>query len=174
MISKKHLGVGLFLALIISAGLGSMWYTMHRLKNDKEFVSSYDQEIERIEKAKGKTITLTETKAGHRKWVLKMKSIEYNKDNSLATLKDIKGLVYGDKQKVLITVVAPNGEYRKDTNQIMLKDGVKMLSPATEMSITADRMEWSTPVAVSRLPKRISGCPVPSVLYLPWTSRTSS
>lgn len=131
------------LVLIVGLGAGSLIYTWYRLKDNQEFFSDDDPMIDRIEKAKGETITLTETKDGNRKWVLKMKTIRYSKNNSVGDLDDVKGMVYGDNQKVLFMFEAPKGKYYKDDNRIVLTNGARMLSPSTKVLIEAKHMDWS-------------------------------
>lgn len=140
----KKFGIALFLLALISIGIGSMMYTKYRLKGHQEFISDYAPVVERIEKAKGKTITLTETKNGHRKWVLKMKEIKYSKDNSIANLTDVKGLVYDEKQAIMFTFEAPAGQYFKDKSRILLNDGARMISPSAEVVIISPNMDWSS------------------------------
>lgn len=143
--NPKKLAIIFFLGIIIAAGAGSIFYTMFRLRNHQEFLSSdYKPEVEQIEKAKGQTITLTETEGGRRKWVLKMKEIKYSKDNSLAQLIEINGLVYGDNNAILFAFNAPEGQYHKEKNQILLHKGAKMISPEAKIKIQAKEMSWSS------------------------------
>lgn len=139
----KKLGIIVFLGLVVSAAVGSIFYTMYRLQDHQEFLGDYSAEVDKIEKAQGKTITLTETKAGKRKWVLKMKEIKYSKDNRVATLKSVKGLVYSDKQKVLFAFTSPSGKYFKKNNQIVLNKGAKVISPTAQIVLTAPLIDWS-------------------------------
>jgi LPS export ABC transporter protein LptC len=144
----KKLGIAIFLVAIVGLGLGSIFYTMYRLRNHQEFLSDYSPRIEQIEKAKGETITLTETTEGSRKWVLKMKEMKYSKDKSSAVLTGIQGIVYGDSQKVLAIFEAPNGEFFKNDNRVILTEGVKMISPSTKVRIQAPKMDWSSKTGV--------------------------
>lgn len=140
----KKLGILFILLLIIATGLGSILYTTYRLRDHEEFLSDYTPQIKQIERAKGKTITLTETKDGHRRWVLKMKEIRYSKDNSAAQLIDVKGLVYGDKQEILFAFNAPAGKFFKESNRVILSNGAQIISPSAKVVIKANQMDWSS------------------------------
>ncbi len=142
----KNLGVFLFIALLVLAGSSAMLYTHFRLKAQQ--TSEFSPDIKKIERAKGETITLTETQNGNRKWVLKMNEVKYSKDNNTAHMSKVQGLVYGDKkgdtQEVLFTFEAPAGTYFKDKNHVYLTDGAKMVSPSAKIIIMAPNMDWSS------------------------------
>lgn len=140
--NPKRTGITIFLILITVIGAGSLLYTMLRLRQHPEFIGDDADRIRQIEKAKGETITLTETQDGHRKWVLKMKELKYSKDNSRGQLKGVQGLVYDDNQKVLFIFNAPSGTYYKDTNRVILMQG-SMTAPLAKVTITAPRLDWS-------------------------------
>lgn len=142
---KIHkVSIATFLVFLAVAGGGSLLYTVYRLRNHPEYLSDTAAQIQRIEKAQGQTITLTETKAGQRKWVLKMKEIKYSKDNSIAELIGVEGLLYGDKQDVMFTFQAPTGEYYKENNRVILHKGVTMVSPSAKVMLKAPDMDWSS------------------------------
>lgn len=142
----QKLGVALFLLLIVTAGLASIVYTNIRLRHHPEYLSGTVSRHDQPEKAHGQIITLTETQAGMRKWVLIMKEIKYNKDNNTAKLIDIHGQVYGDKQDVQFTFAAPSGVYVKDARRITLTDGATMFSPSAKVTIRSPQMVWSSSV----------------------------
>ncbi len=140
----KHFGVVSFLLGITVLGAGSIWYTAYRLRNHREFIDNNMPTAKQIERAKGETITLTETQNGNRKWVLKMKELKYAKNNNVAQMIGVQGLVYGKKQDVLFTFTAPTGTYSKDSNQVSLTNGAKMVSPSAKVLISAPQMVWSS------------------------------
>lgn len=137
----KKAGAIVFLIALVGMGTGSILYTMYRLRHNQEYLEKSPPE--KVEKAQGQTITLTESKEGKRKWVLQMKSISYSKDKNVAFLQGVKGLVYGDTQKVLVRFEAPTGEFHKHQNRIYLTKGVKMVSPQSDVTLQAPQMEWS-------------------------------
>ncbi len=143
MISKKT-GLAIILFLIVTIGASSMIYTMYRLRHHQEFLSDTAPTVQQVEKAKGETITLTETQGGQAKWVLKMKESKFSRAYSIANLKDIKGMVYGGEKKVLFTFAAPKGTYYKKDNRITLEDGARMTSPTAKVTIHAPHMDWSS------------------------------
>jgi LPS export ABC transporter protein LptC len=141
---QQRIGVTAFLIFLVGIGAGAMLYTSYRLRDQQDLLNEGATPKTQYEKAQGNTITLTETRQGHRKWVLQMKELKYAKDNNAAKLTDIQGLVYGDKDDILFRFKAPTGEYLKDKGRIMLSKGAEAVSPSANVIITAPQMDWSS------------------------------
>jgi len=139
---QQRIGVTAFLIFLVAIGTGAMLYTAYRLRDQKDLLTDGVEPKAQPEKAQGNTITLTETRQGHRKWVLQMKELKYAKNNNLAKLTDIQGTVYGDKDDVLFSFKAPTGQYLKDKGEITLKQGAEAVSPSANVVITAPQMNW--------------------------------
>ncbi len=139
----KRLGLVLGLTGLVALGAGSLLYTRFRFKQDPSLLAG-SKDPSANEKARGEAITLIETQAGQKKWVLKVQKIQYTQQNALAHLEGVSGTVYGDDQKVLFTVTSPAGEYTKKNSRVTLTKGVRMVSPSADIMITAPKMVWSS------------------------------
>lgn len=138
--SKRPLVIGALLT-IVALGVGAILYTQYQLKLSRE--NARREALARVEKAQGQSITLTETQNGHKKWVLKVKQIQYSKDNNIANMQGVLGLVYGDDQDILFGFDAPAGVYDRNKKSIALTSGASLVSPKANLTMTAPQISWS-------------------------------
>jgi LPS export ABC transporter protein LptC len=133
----------MILALLLLAGGGAIFYASFKLMNHPEYLNGKNPE-NKPENAIGQAITLTETKNGNRKWVMKIQDLHYAKATHMGLMKGVEGLVYDDKNEVMFTFTAPEGVYDKVNSMVSLDKGAKIISPKTQASITAPKMKWSS------------------------------
>ncbi len=74
-------------------------------------------------------------------WELKAARAEYNRDQSVASIEQVKGVFFQDGKKAL-TVEAPRGEVRIATREILLMGGVKGVSPVRQTQLNASQVQW--------------------------------
>jgi len=144
----QKLGIVFVLLLIAAAGTGAFFYTQYQLRGHQEYLTRRPPSAKDIENAKGQMLTLTESHGGERKWVLKVKQLQYGGSNNVAQLTQVQGVMYDDKQKVQFTFDSPSGTFYKSDSRFILTQGVRMFSPDVKVLIASPQMEWSSKASV--------------------------
>ena len=95
-----------------------------------------------VEYAKVHDVVITETKDGIKDWEIYAATGEYDTKKVKATLTDIVGNYYKNKE-VIMSFTAPKGIYDSSTKEISLLDGVRVIGK-DNMELTADKIYWIT------------------------------
>jgi LPS export ABC transporter protein LptC len=85
------------------------------------------------------------TQAGTKKWRIFSEEAVYFQDNSGATLKGVRGQVFGENAQPVADFASPTGEYHQQDNQVVLNGGVLAHSAdAVGVTLKAPTIAWST------------------------------
>jgi len=136
---KKH---WLVIIVLVLFALITWWIINSTNKINKEIEkSAIKNETEQQEKAQAENLHITETQKGKKIWELTADKAYYIDKN--INLTNIKGKFFNDKNKILITFTAPEGNYKQEEHKLTLLKGVKATHPEAKMLIVSDSMYWN-------------------------------
>ncbi|MCA9788190.1 MAG: hypothetical protein KC462_00380, partial [Cyanobacteria bacterium HKST-UBA05] len=85
-LNVQQLGFATFLLFLAGFVLASIGYSIIRLNAHPELLEETHTLTDVAEQTSGDLISLTETRNGKPKWIIKVKSIQYNSENTQAAM----------------------------------------------------------------------------------------
>ncbi|MCA9798921.1 MAG: LPS export ABC transporter periplasmic protein LptC [Cyanobacteria bacterium HKST-UBA04] len=143
-LNVQQLGFATFLLFLAGFVLASIGYSIIRLNAHPELLEETHTLTDVAEQTSGDLISLTETRNGKPKWIIKVKSIQYNSENTQAAMEMVTGTIYNEEGGVLLNFIAPKGRFYKENSRIELTKTVELQSPSAQITMKAPFMTWSS------------------------------